>query len=81
MVGQVGLHPDPDLPAVSTGGRRRQHAKGWPCTSTTPTPTAERARAAGAVITTEPATQDYGEGYWVDRSFEARDVYTMAQAK
>ena len=34
----------------------------------------ERARAAGAVITMEPATQDYGEGYWVDRSYGARDL-------
>ena len=34
----------------------------------------ERARAAGAVITVEPATQDYGEGYWVERSYEARDL-------
>ena len=34
----------------------------------------ERARAAGAVITMEPATQDYGEGYWVDRSYGARDI-------
>ena len=33
----------------------------------------ERARAAGALIATEPATQDYGEGYWADRSYEAED--------
>ena len=33
----------------------------------------ERARAAGAVIATEPATQDYGEGYWADRSYAAED--------
>ena len=33
----------------------------------------ERARAAGAVITAEPDTQDYGEGYWADRSYQARD--------
>lgn len=33
----------------------------------------ERARAAGAVIVSEPKTTDYGEGYWVDRSYEAKD--------
>ena len=33
-----------------------------------------RARAAGAAITTEPATQDYGEDYWSDRSYEVRDL-------
>jgi uncharacterized glyoxalase superfamily protein PhnB len=32
-----------------------------------------RAKAAGAVITMEPKTSDYGEGYWVDRSYECRD--------
>ena len=34
----------------------------------------ERARAAGAVITVEPATQDYGEAYWSDRTYEAEDL-------
>lgn len=33
-----------------------------------------RARAAGATIATEPKTSDYGEGYWVDRSYEAVDL-------
>lgn len=33
-----------------------------------------RARAAGATITTEPETHDYGEDYWTDRSYEARDL-------
>lgn len=32
-----------------------------------------RARAAGAVILTEPKTSDYGDDYWSDRSYEARD--------
>jgi uncharacterized glyoxalase superfamily protein PhnB len=32
-----------------------------------------RARAAGAKITREPTTTDYGEGYWIDRSYEAQD--------
>lgn len=29
----------------------------------------ERARAAGATITMEPTTSDYGEDYWADRSY------------
>ncbi|WP_420632490.1 VOC family protein [Candidatus Palauibacter sp.] len=28
-------------------------------------------RAAGTDIIVEPATQDYGEGYWADRSYQA----------
>jgi uncharacterized glyoxalase superfamily protein PhnB len=34
----------------------------------------ERARSAGATIIQEPETHDYGEDYWVDRSYECRDV-------
>ena len=30
----------------------------------------ERARKAGATIVKEPKTTDYGDGYWVDRSYE-----------
>jgi uncharacterized glyoxalase superfamily protein PhnB len=33
-----------------------------------------RARAAGAEITREPETHDYGEDYWVDRGYECRDI-------
>jgi uncharacterized glyoxalase superfamily protein PhnB len=33
----------------------------------------ERARKAGATIATEPKTTDYGDGYWVDRGYEAID--------
>jgi uncharacterized glyoxalase superfamily protein PhnB len=32
-----------------------------------------RARSAGAVITREPTTTDYGEDYWIDRSCEVQD--------
>jgi uncharacterized glyoxalase superfamily protein PhnB len=32
------------------------------------------ARAAGAVIVKEPMTSDYGDDYWVDRGYQARDV-------
>ncbi len=31
------------------------------------------ARAAGATIVLEPVTSDYGEEYWADRSYLARD--------
>ncbi|MDE2752724.1 MAG: hypothetical protein OXI83_09130, partial [Gemmatimonadota bacterium] len=34
----------------------------------------ETARAAGAVIATEPATQDYGKEYWTERTYEAEDL-------
>ena len=34
----------------------------------------ERAREAGAIIRVEPATQDYGEDYWADRTYEAEDL-------
>lgn len=34
----------------------------------------EHSRAAGAAIKVEPATQDYGEAYWADRSYEAEDL-------
>ena len=34
----------------------------------------ERARAAGAKIVEEPATQDYGEAYWSDRTYRAEDL-------
>lgn len=34
----------------------------------------ERARAAGAKIAAEPATQDYGEEYWTYRTYRAEDL-------
>jgi uncharacterized glyoxalase superfamily protein PhnB len=34
----------------------------------------ERARKAGATIAAEPKTTDYGDGYWIDRSYEAIDL-------
>jgi uncharacterized glyoxalase superfamily protein PhnB len=33
----------------------------------------KRARDAGAAIVQEPTTTDYGEDYWMDRGYEARD--------
>jgi uncharacterized glyoxalase superfamily protein PhnB len=33
-----------------------------------------RARAAGAKIDSEPTLHDYGEDYWADRSYAARDL-------
>ncbi len=33
-----------------------------------------RARAAGATISVEPATHDYGDDYWADRTYEAVDL-------
>ncbi len=34
----------------------------------------ESARAAGAVIVAEPETQNYGDGYWAERIYQARDL-------
>jgi uncharacterized glyoxalase superfamily protein PhnB len=34
----------------------------------------KRAREAGATITTEPMTQDYGEDYWSDRTYGCTDI-------
>jgi uncharacterized glyoxalase superfamily protein PhnB len=34
----------------------------------------ERARKAGATIAKEPETHDYGDDYWVDRSYECIDL-------
>ncbi|HVY45231.1 MAG TPA: VOC family protein [Minicystis sp.] len=33
----------------------------------------KRAREAGAVIVTEPATHDYGDDYWADKGYECVD--------
>lgn len=33
-----------------------------------------RARAAGAKIRQEPKTSDYGDDYWVDKSYGAEDI-------
>ena len=34
----------------------------------------ERAREAGAIIRVEPTTEDYGEDYWADSTYEAEDL-------
>jgi uncharacterized glyoxalase superfamily protein PhnB len=34
----------------------------------------KRARDTGAKILTEPKTSDYGDEYWVDRSYECEDL-------
>jgi len=33
-----------------------------------------RAKAAGAIIVSEPKNTDYGEDYWEDRGYEAEDL-------
>ena len=73
MVGQVGLHPDRTFPRspLALGGANTQALAVYVDDADAH---CERARAAGAVITVETATQDYGEGYWADRSYEARDL-------
>lgn len=34
----------------------------------------KRARAAGARITSEPETRDYGDEYWADRGYQCEDL-------
>jgi uncharacterized glyoxalase superfamily protein PhnB len=34
----------------------------------------KRAREVGAKIVAEPATHDYGEDYWTDRTYECEDI-------
>ena len=72
MVGQAGLSPD--RPHVRSprgaGGANTQSLAVFVDDADAH---CARARAAGAVIATEPATQDYGEGYWADRSYAAKD--------
>jgi len=73
MVGQAGLAPDrPYLRSPqSVGGANTQSLAIFVDDADAH---CARARAAGAVITAEPATQDYGEGYWADRTYQARDL-------
>ncbi|MYA08944.1 MAG: aminotransferase [Holophagales bacterium] len=73
MVGQTGLQPDREYQQSprTVGGVNTQSLAVYVDDADAH---CERARAAGAGITVEPATQDYGEGYWVDRSYGALDL-------
>ncbi|MXW01262.1 MAG: aminotransferase [Holophagales bacterium] len=73
MVGQTGLRPDREYQQSprTIGGANTQSLAVYVDDADAH---CERARAAGAEITVEPATQDYGEGYWVDRSYGALDL-------
>ena len=73
MVGQV----DPDLPHRAWG--RSPASLGGACTQAMAIFVDDadahcaRARKAGALIETEPETHDYGDDYWADRTYLARD--------
>ena len=73
MVGQTGLRPDREYQQSprALGGANTQSLAVYVDDADAH---CERARAAGAEITMEPETQDYGEGYWVDRSYGALDL-------
>ncbi len=73
MVGQTGLQPDREYQKSprTIGGANTQSLAVYVDDADAH---CERARTAGAEITVEPATQDYGEGYWVDRSYGALDL-------
>ena len=72
MVGQAGLSPErPYLKSPrAVGGANTQALAVYVDDADAH---CERARAAGAAITAEPATQDYGDGYWTERTYQARD--------
>lgn len=72
MVGQAGLSPDRPYvksPRAVDGANTQALAVYVDDVDAH----CERARAAGAVIVAEPETQDYGDDYWADRSYQARD--------
>ena len=72
MVGQAGLSPDRAYcqSPQSAGGANTQSL----CVYVDDADAhCEDARAAGAVIVSEPTTTDYGEDYWADRGYQARD--------
>ena len=72
MVGQAGLNPDrPHFKSPrSLDGANTQVQ----CVFVDDADAhCEHARAAGATITVEPLTEDYGEDYWADRTYGARD--------
>ena len=72
---------DPDSPraleahdAQSAFARRRSHPEHHVFSSTMRRRIADTPGPAGAVIVEEPATHDYGEAYWADRSYGALDL-------
>ena len=73
MVGQAGLSPDRSYlrSPLAVDGANTQALAVFVDDADAH---CERARAAGAAITTEPATQDYGADYWADRTYQARDL-------
>ena len=72
MVGQAGLSPDRPYckPPNAIDGANTQSL----CVYVDDADVhCEHARASGAVIVSEPTTTDYGEDYWADRGYQARD--------
>jgi uncharacterized glyoxalase superfamily protein PhnB len=72
MVGQAGLNPDRPY-CRSPRGLDGANTQALAVFVDDADAHCEHARAAGATITVEPATQDYGEEYWSDRTYAARD--------
>ena len=72
MVGQAGLSPDRPYckPPNAIDGANTQSL----CVYVDDADVhCEHARGSGAVIVSEPNTTDYGEDYWADRGYQARD--------
>ena len=72
MVGQAGLNPDRPY-CKSPRGAEGANTQSLAVYVDDADAHCEHARAAGAAIVAEPSTQDYGEDYWADRSYQARD--------
>ena len=72
MVGQAGLSPDRPY-CKSPRGVDGANTQALAVFVDDADAHCGHARAAGAVIVTEPSTQDYGEDYWADRTYQARD--------
>ena len=73
MVGQAGLTPERPF-CKSPRGRGGANTQALCVFVDDADAHCDHARQAGATINAEPATQDYGEDYWADRSYEAVDL-------
>ena len=73
MVGQAGLSPDRPYCKSPRGVDGAEHAGAGRLRGRRRRPLRARPGGGRRVIVTEPSTQDYGEDYWADRTYQARD--------
>lgn len=76
MVGSTGGKADrvPPLPCRSPNGLDGFNTQSLCVCVDDADAHAAHARSAGATIVDEPATHDYGDDYWADRTYRARDL-------